>query len=628
MFLSFDLETDLIGVGYQAPVPVCASWTSLDDPQAAELTPLWDANGPAPGVIDWIRSLFEGVTLFGVNIAFDVACLLRHGFIDAPAVFRAYDEGRILDLGTLERLAEIGAWTGRKKLSLAMLSQVYGAGELDKDPAVRLSYGPLIGEPLSSYSDRQIEYALNDAIAGALVCERQLHRWIPTLIDPFAGPSEDRVHLADWQAQSRKAFWLRLTSNEGMTTDPILVDRLIDLTIEALESLGEIAREFGLIRADGSKDMKAIREAVSAAYDGRPPMTEEPRRRPPGAKPFVPQVKTGHDVLDSSGDPLLELFAEYGQWAAVANKDLKFLREPRVHTKFGLADTLRGTSSAPNLQNLRRKAGIRECFKPLDGRVYVAADHGGLELATLAQCCVSLLGRYDMSNKLNRGEDLHLHVASEILGISYAEALERKRAGDKEVKNARQVAKVVNFGRPGGMAARTLVIYARQSYGVTLTEAQAKDLIQSWNRANPDGMAFLDYVHTLQRGERFEVTIPGSTVVRRGCTYCAACNTHFQGLGAVLEAAVGYEIARAIEVGGLPARLVNFVHDEFILECLPGDVTHVAAVVREIMCSAAKPYLPDVRIDAEPVAMVRWTKAAEPKRAPDGRLLIWGLDYE
>jgi len=233
-----------------------------------------------------------------------------------------------------------------------------------------------------------------------------------------------------------------------------------------------------------------------------------------------------------------------------------------------------------------------------------------------------------MAGKLNRGEDLHLHVASEILGIDYAQALERKHAGDKVVKNARQVAKIVNFGRPGGMAARTLTIYARQSYGVTLTEAQAKDLIQSWNRANPDGMAFLEYVHTLQRGERFEVTIPGTRILRRGCTYCAACNTHFQGLGAALEGAVGYEIARAIEVKGLPAKLVNFVHDEFILECLPVDVTQVATVVREIMRSAAKPFLPDVRIDAEPVAMVRWTKAAEPLWSPDGRLLVWGLDYE
>lgn len=627
-YLSFDLETELIARGYQSPIPVCAQWAWSDAPDAADLAPLFigpDANAPVVGTL---QGFLGTETIVGVNIAYDVACLLRWGFWSAADVFAAYDQGRILDLSVHERIAEIGAWTPRKKLSLDHLALVYGVEGVDKGSIepdgtpTRLSYGRLLGAPLDAYSDTQIFYALGDATAGARIVERQRARF------------GDRVSWEDWASLSRLAFWLRLTSNNGLTTDPERVDELARLAREQLEALGSIAVEEGLIRLDGTKDMKAIRAAVTEAFDGCPPMTEEKRNRPPGSKPFVPNVRTDKNTLLESGDPLLEIFAEYGEWAAVENKDLAegqdaLLRAPIVHTKFGIADTTRTTSSKPNLQNLRRKAGIRECFRPsAPGNVFVACDHAGLELATLAQSIVTLLGRYEMASKLNAGEDLHAHIAAEIMGITYADAMALKAAHDKTFKNNRNCGKVVNFGRPGGMAAKTLVVYAKQSYGVRLTLDFAKDLIRHWNRVNPDGVAFLDYVHKLQRGERFEAVIPGTGILRRGMTYCSACNVHFQGPGAAIETRVGFEIARLIEVGGLPAKQVNFMHDEFMVECHRDDTDLVADAIKDTMITHARPLLPDVRIDAEVCAMVRWTKAADERRDPSGRLMIWGLDYE
>jgi DNA polymerase I-like protein with 3'-5' exonuclease and polymerase domains len=410
--------------------------------------------------------------------------------------------------------------------------------------------------------------------------------------------------------------------------------------VEHVERLRGIAQEAGFVRDDGTRDMKAIRAAVAVAYDGKPPLTEAARNRNrKSEKPFTPAVRTDSATLEESGDPILEAFAEFGEWSAVKNKDLIFLRrgavEP-IHTKFGIADTTRSTSSNPNLQNLRRKSGIRECFIPRPGYVFVACDHAGLELCTLAQVCVTKLHRYDMATKINRGEDLHCHVAAEILGVSYAEAIDRKKRGDKELKNARNCGKVVNFGRPGGMAAPTLKLYAKASYGLDLTLEFCEDLIRHWNRANPDGLAFLEYVRTLRNGERFDLTIPGSTIQRRQATYCSAANCHFQGLGATLEAHVGWILQREIFTGvtadGTPSplrnsRMVNFIHDEFLLEVPLGERTAAGLRLRDVMISAAAPYLPDVKIEAEVCAMAHWSKSADSRFNANGELEIFGVDY-
>ena len=44
-----------------------------------------------------------------------------------------------------------------------------------------------------------------------------------------------------------------------------------------------------------------------------------------------------------------------------------------------------------------------------------------------------------------------------------------------EKKQLRQRAKAINFGFPGGLGAKSLVTYAKQSYGVTITQAEAAE---------------------------------------------------------------------------------------------------------------------------------------------------------
>lgn len=650
---SFDFETCLIKPAWQNPPPVCLSWAVLE-PAELRIEPGFANGDPQPHFRELISR--REVAWFGNNISFDCAVAMAWGLASPAEIFDAVEQGRILDLAVYEKIAQIGNFTQSRAQSLAMLHQAHGLGELSKGE-VRTSYEPLFNRPISEYSAEQIQYALSDVYAGVKVAQRQLKRY------------QSKVNLSDVSFLTAKQLWLHLTRSWGMRTAPDSVDVLEREATLAVAELQELAQKAGIVRANGSRDMKAIRAIVSEAYDSTPPMTKAKKDRK-SKKPFVPQVKTDKETLIASGNPVLETLADFGSWKSILGSDLNFLKagavEP-IHTKFWIADTTRSTSSSPNLQNLRRAArkdcnichksapaftkrcqcgstsftmrqGIRECFVPRPGFCFVAIDHSGLELATLAQNCVTLLGRYDLANKLNDGVDPHAEIACEIHQISYQEGLVRKASGDKEFSNSRNCGKVVNFGRPGGLAAATLVLYAKTAYGIDMTLEFATELIQFWERVNPDGAAFLQYIRRLRRGDRFDLVIPGTTIQRNQTTYCSAANCHFQGLGAALEAAVGWEIAREMYTGtdrqGRPSilrfcRIVLFVHDEFILEVPIGIQTEVAERLNWLMTEhpVLLRYLPDVKIRAEYGAMIRWSKAAKDKRGPDGRLLIHGLEY-
>jgi DNA polymerase family A len=653
-----DFETCLIRPALQAPPPVCSSWATKDD------AGIFAHRDMAAPFRQMVTDAADGkIWIVGHNWAYDACVALE--WIDgiAEPLFAAYDRGHVLDTGIYERIAEIGRFTTRKILSLEVVGAAYGV-EVTKDPEIRLGYGRLLGSPLSEYSEGQRQYPIDDAVNTRTLFERQLKR------------HGKHVNLADVAFLCRKQWWLQLTRNWGLKIDGTRVAQLRAAAEEQLSELRELAQEsvidlpilkgkragqiqsFPLLRVDGTRDMRALKAWVSRAYDGKPPITDTGETKikdgeieDETAAAAAGYVSTAAATLKESGDYCLEQFAEFGEWSAVLKKDVKMFETitldgdveiPRngmpVHTKYGIADTTRSTSAKPNVQNPRKKEGIRECFVARPGCAIISVDHGGLELCTLAQVIVNLgIGRR-MADKINEPMDLHCDVAKEILGLSYAETLARYQASDKDVKNKRNCAKVVNFGRPGFMGAPTLVHYAKHSYKVDFNKIAeggdglgfAKQLIRHWETANPEGKEFLNYAKRLPEGGGGKmVVIPGSTIMRRGATVAAGANTHFQGLGAILEAYVGWVITREIFTGSGPlaksgARMVNFVHDEMLVECPLEWLTEVAAQLEHIMATAPQKYLPDVRISSEAVAMLRWSKNAT-RVERDGELVPWDL---
>jgi DNA polymerase I-like protein with 3'-5' exonuclease and polymerase domains len=491
--------------------------------------------------------------------------------------------------------------------------------QLDKDEWRRRS-GEFRNVPLSAWPEGAIQYPIRDAEAtmGAFKAQE--------LRNKERGGGK---FLVDEGNQVRKAWWIHLMASWGIRTNPKRVDSLIEKTNGAYSELEAVLQEEKLIRSDGTRDMKAVRSRMEKAMGGR----DKCRLTKKG------QISTDNDACMSSDDPMLQAYAELAQFKAVVSKDAPMLQLGRwlpIHSRFDtLLETGRTSSSKPNIQNIRRMAGIRECFVPRPGKVFACADYDGLELRTLAQVCYSLFGQSDLRDALNEGRDPHLEVAAYLLRISYEEAKARRKKKDKDVDRARQMGKVCNFGCPGGLGAQTLVAYAKANFGLVLTEQETEDLKYNvWRKRWPEMQKYMNFISNNFDSDDscppIEQLFSGR--YRGGCRYTQACNTLFQGLGADATGAAGFLISQAcyVDIQSVlyGSRIVNYIHDEFILE-VPEEKGHDCAMeLARLMEDGARPWLPDVPPKvSEPLLARCWSKDARQVWGEDGRLLPWTSDY-
>lgn len=275
---------------------------------------------------------------------------------------------------------------------------------------------------------------------------------------------------------------------------------------------------------------------------------------------------------------------------------------------------------------------IRSCFVPRDGWVFAQADYDQLELRTLAQVCLVLLGESELAKVLNAGEDPHTAFAAEMLGISYREGCRLKDSKDPEFDKVRGAAKSANFGLPGGIGVPRFQSMAKKSYGVVLTLEQCADLKKSWFRRWPEMRKYFDYISSCQNPNTGLYDIRHVFTGRElgGATYTAACNALFQGLGADCAKNAGWLLQKACYVERssplFGSRPVNFIHDEYIVETPDCDNAHDAAhELARLMIEGANAFLPDVPATTEPILMRRWSKKAVAV-TQRGRLVPWSCE--
>lgn len=278
---------------------------------------------------------------------------------------------------------------------------------------------------------------------------------------------------------------------------------------------------------------------------------------------------------------------------------------------------------------------VRECFVPRPGYCFLDIDIEGLELATLAQVEIWVLGDDSKATFLNSGGDAHALTGATIHGHGLTwQQFKALAKSDKDAKNIRNLAKVPNFGKPGGMANKTLVSFARTSYGLRISEPEAERIGSFWEAANPADVAYLGWVRTLRGPDklyRFQLPAGSSApewarrFVRGKCTYCAAANTGFQWLGAEVAGNIDWALCRETMVGTgalRQARVVAMVYDQWLLEVPIGTQTDCARELEHIVIHEGGQAVPDIQLRAEACSMDRWSKSAE-RIEKDGELLIW-----
>jgi hypothetical protein len=667
----FDTETCLFRPGVMAPEMVCISHQ-----RPGEGPQLIHANDPRtlPLVTSWLES---DALLVGQHVCYDLAVVAAWRPHLVPLIFRKYDRGQItctkirqqlLDIAggefrgrfheyhkdieltpdelaaavaaqqlsfqrgeighveqiTLKRKVKAARWIPHK-YDLEDLCYRHTGRRLEKD-IWRLRYGEFLNVPIERWPEGARLYPLEDARAT---------------LDVFLSQEVHAQFIPNQFHQAMGAWALHLEHTWGLRTHGASVDKLEKETIEALANIEDGLKDVGLVRSKGKKagtrDTKVAKARMISVCAQKGMIV---RLTDKGG------VCLDSDACEATEDHILEDYAELTSLKAMLSKDIPALQSGTVfpvHTSYGLAASGRSTSSKPNVQNPKRKneiwrngvmkyrlPDVRECFVPRQGKVFAQADFSAMELCTLAQVCISLFGFSALGDALNAGIDPHTDFACSILGISYEEGVQRKKANEPIFDDRRQTAKVANFGFPGGLGAESLVLYARKSYNVTLTEERAKALKVAWLARWPEMRLFFQYVGNLinQDTGLGAMQTLFSNRWRGGTHYTALCNGFFQSLAADAAKWANYLVSRAcyaepqsVMFGSRP---VNFVHDEVFAEVDDDEYAHDKAVeLSRIMIAGANLFLPDVPAKAEPLLARCWSKKAKAIFDSNKRLIPW-----
>jgi hypothetical protein len=164
-----------------------------------------------------------------------------------------------------------------------------------------------------------------------------------------------------------------------------------------------------------------------------------------------------------------------------------------VHPSYTtMVRTGRTSCRAPNVQQVPKDSAFRQAFVASPGHLLLAVDYSFIELRTFAATALQRYGWSDMADVIKAGVDPHAHTAAMMFGVPPEEFLTwkdndavaetRTVDGKEEViklkdkfDKARQMAKPVNFGVPGGLGVASLVSYAHSTYKVDYTFEEAKE---------------------------------------------------------------------------------------------------------------------------------------------------------
>jgi hypothetical protein len=200
-------------------------------------------------------------------------------------------------------------------------------------------------------------------------------------------------------------------------------------------------------------------------------------------------------VAPGRGKPLGKLGLTPEKVVAAARTLVDANRQPfrTVHPSYSaMVRTGRTSASAPNIQQIPKDSAFRQTFVPSPGHLLLTVDYKFIELVTFAATALRRYGWSDMAEVIRAGVDPHAHTAAMMLGVPPEElaawkdneAVVEEKARDGTVTSvklkdrfdrARQQAKPVNFGVPGGLGVASLVAYAHSTYKVDFTFDEARE---------------------------------------------------------------------------------------------------------------------------------------------------------
>lgn len=638
----FDTETYPIRVGRFAPKMVCLQYA-------------FDENAPKillrPDAADVLHTALTtpDLLLEAHNGAYDQV-VTSDAFPDLlPLWFRALGNGRGRDTLVREKLRDNARGTLQDQhpkgwYSLGDIAKRRCGLDLDKSghDSWRLRYALLDGVPVAEWPAEAVRYAEDDVTALRSVSKSQL---------------QDHSSPDEW-FQVAAAFVLNLTTAWGFVVDRDALSKIETSLLTEKAECERLLEAAGFFR-DGSVDKKRVQAAVLEAYErlDRPvPRTAPSKTFPEG------QVKTDSETLEELGRSGVDLGAvsvlsKHTTTAKMLSTYLRPLRDgadSTVNCSYNvLAATGRTTShgsklkdvnpwwteaqvgpertAGTNAQNWPQAEGIRDCVVARPGTVLCSVDYNSLELRTLGQVCLWVLGKSTFARgyQVDPDWDPHSYMGGQLVGIGYQDALARAKTDKKFKKGPRALGKALNFSLAGGVGARRFAEMATLQHKAgfleePVTEQQAYEYKRAYLAAYPEMVEYFEWAAWLaETGTPLVQCV--SKRLRGAVGFTSAANSYFQGLAADLAKRALFDVSLACYTNPKSplwgSRVVAFVHDEIVLE-IPQDRQHEAAVECErLMCAAGSVVAPDVPFRAEAALMTHWIKKAEPRFGPEGKLI-------
>src|ERR687894_1350629 len=268
----------------------------------------------------------------------------------------------------------------------------------------------------------------------------------------------------------------------------------------------------------------------------------------------------------------------------------------RIHANFlqCRVPTGRLACTNPNIQQIPHEEEFRRCFVAEEGNILVIADYSQIELRILAE----VSGDPAFVEAFQRGEDLHSLTAATMYGVPMEEVTKEQRSD----------AKRINFGLMYGRGARSL------SAQLGTDEERGRQLIDEYFANYPKVQRFLQRTANRATRDRTLRTLAGRVrkfgndpvADDRGAMRREAMNFPIQGAASdIAKIALAY-ITRDLK--GMDARLVNSIHDEFVVECREDLAAEVSEKMSAAMTRAGERILEKVPVEVEVTVSQEWTK--------------------
>lgn len=258
------------------------------------------------------------------------------------------------------------------------------------------------------------------------------------------------------------------------------------------------------------------------------------------------------------------------------------------------ANTGRFSSSDPNLQNMPRLLGPRECFVARKGRYNFCIDYAQVEMRFFAHFAEDR----HMADAI--AEDVHLHVAARIYRV----------APEDVTKEQRYRAKTLNFGILYGAGPKKLAEMLTRM-GLPTSELETAALYAAYHREFPTVRKLTRYYERVLRRNGYIQNPFGRRYHIHGGESYKCLNYMCQGTPADLMKRAMVELWEWLRSRKGKARLLSTVHDELILECPPSEMHEVVPKAMQIMEDLTSYYVP-MPVDAD-VVRTRWSKKEKPE---------------